>query len=48
MSDVSERLRQLELEFVELRTEFNSLSGMLKVSIALILAHFGMDISAVL
>ena len=48
MSDVSERLRQLELEFVELRTEFNSLRGMLKISIALILAHFGMDISAVM
>jgi len=48
MTDVGSRLRDVELDLVELRTEFNNLQGMLKLAIVLILAHFGYDVSAVL
>lgn len=42
---LEDRIRDVEVDLIELRTEFNTLQGMLKVAIVLIAAHFGMDAS---
>jgi hypothetical protein len=46
--NAEERIRELEIGFAELRTEFDSQSKLLKGAIILIAAHFGLDLSAVM
>jgi hypothetical protein len=46
--DTEARIRELEIGFAELRTEFDAQSKLLKGAIVLIAAHFGLDLSAVM
>lgn len=46
--DIESRLRTVELSLAELRTEFNSLSGMIKLVIVLVCATLGIDMQEVL